>query len=209
MKVLNNSGSGSTADVICGIDHVTAHADQIEVANMSLGGTGVESACGTNVDAEHEAICRSVAAGVTYAVAAGNSSADATGHVPANYEEVITVSALTDFNGRPGGGGTPTCVPSYTDDTFARFSNFGADIDLIAPGVCILSTWKNGRYSTISGTSMATPHVAGGAALYKVTHPAATPADVKAALRASGTLDWNTGTDPDGVPDRLLNVAGF
>jgi subtilisin len=208
VRVLNSSGSGSFADVICGIDYVTAHAGEIEVANMSLGGSGSDSVCGTNRDALHEAICASVNAGVTYSVAAGNSAANASGFVPAAYDEVITVSALADFNGLPGGGAAPTCR-SDVDDTFADFSNFGSDVDLIAPGVCILSTWKGGTYNTISGTSMATPHVTGGAALYKATHPSASPATVRSALQAAGTLNWATATDPDGTHERLLNVASF
>ncbi len=137
-----------------------------------------------------------------------DESSDAKNRVPAAYDEVITVSALADFNGLPGGGAPATCR-SDVDDTFADFSNFGADVDLIAPGVCILSTWKAGGYNTISGTSMATPHVSGGVALYKATHPSASPATVKSALQAAGTLDWNTATDPDGNPDTLLNVRTF
>jgi subtilisin family serine protease len=210
VRVLNNAGSGSWSSVICGIDYVTAHASQIEVANMSLGGTGSDDGnCGrTNGDALHQAICNSVAAGVTYAVAAGNETDDAKNHVPAAYDEVITVSALADFNGQPGGGAAPTCR-SDVDDTFADFSNYGADVDIIAPGVCIYSTWKGGGYNTISGTSMATPHVAGGAALYKATHPSASPATVKSALQAAGTLDWNNADDRDGIKEKLLNVATF
>lgn len=206
VRVLNNSGSGSWANVICGIDYVTAHASEIEVANMSLGGTGSDSAC--NQDALHQAICNSVAAGVTYAVAAGNESDDAANHVPAAFDEVITVSALADFNGQPGGGAPATCRADV-DDTFADFSNFGTDVDLIAPGVCILSTWKGGGYNTISGTSMATPHVAGAAALYKATHPTASPSAVKSALQAAGTSNWFTNTDPDPTHEPLLNVATF
>ena len=210
VRVLNNQGSGSFASIICGIDYVTAHAGEIEVANMSLGGAGTDDRnCGlSNNDALHQAICRSVAAGVTYAVAAGNESDNAANHVPAAYDEVITVSAVADFNGLPGGGAAPTCRADV-DDTFADFSNFGPDVDLIAPGVCILSTYRSGTFATISGTSMATPHVSGGAALYKATHPTATPAAVKSALQAAATTNWNTATDPDGVADRLLNVATF
>ena len=208
IRVLNNSGSGSFADIICGIDFVTANASRIEVANMSLGGSGSDSACGSNRDAMHEAICRSVAAGVTYAVAAGNSAANSATFVPAAYDEVITVSALADFNGLPGGGAASTCRADV-DDTFADFSNFGADVDLIAPGVCILSTYKGDAYNTISGTSMASPHVAGGAALYKATHGSDSPAQVKAALQLAGTSNWNTATDPDATHEPLLNVATF
>jgi subtilisin len=108
----------------------------------------------------------------------------------------------------PGGGGAATCRADV-DDTLADFSNYGADVDIIAPGVCILSTWKGGGYNTISGTSMASPHVAGAAALYKASNPGASPAQVKAALQNAGTLDWNNAGDPDGVKEKLLNVDAF
>ncbi len=209
VRVLNNAGSGSWSSIVCGIDWVTANktALGIGVANMSLGGSGSDSSC-TSGDALHQAICRSTAAGVTYAVAAGNESDDARNHVPAAYDEVITVSALADFNGLPGGGAAATCR-SDVDDTFADFSNFGSDVDLIAPGVCINSTWKGGGYKTISGTSMASPHVAGAAALYLSTHVGASPAAVKSALQSAGTLDWNDADDPDPTKERLLNVDTF
>lgn len=204
VRVLNAQGSGTTSTVICGIDWVTQHAATIEVANMSLGGFAPEGSCTDG--GQHEAICRSISAGVTYVVAAGNASTDAAIFAPANYDEVITVSAITDFDGRPGGVGAPTCALG-TDDTFAGFSNFGADVDLAAPGICILSTWRGGGYNTISGTSMASPHVAGAAALYRSTHASASPAQVKAALVAAGSFDW-TG-NPDATQEPLLNVAGF
>jgi subtilisin len=210
VKVLNAAGSGSTSDVVCGIDYVTANADQIEVANMSLGGAGTDDGnCGeTNGDAMHQAVCESVAAGVTYVVAAGNSSANASTTTPAAYDEVITVSALSDFNGQPGGGAASTCRAD-ADDSFADFSNFGQDVDLIAPGTCIRSTYMNGRYSTLSGTSMASPHAAGGAALYLATHPGATPAAVKSALQGAGNLNWNDADDPDNTKERLLDASTF
>jgi subtilisin family serine protease len=208
VRVLNNQGSGTRAGIICGVDWVTANAATIEVANMSLGGSGTDSVCGGS-DSYHNAICRSVdEGGVTYVVAAGNSSANAATYVPATYEEVITVSALADFNGEPGGGATATCRADV-DDTFADFSNFGADVDIIAPGVCIRSTWKGGGYNTISGTSMASPHVAGAAALYKATNPTASPALVKSALVGAGNLNWDNGDDGDSDKETLLNVDAF
>ncbi|MBW3556392.1 MAG: S8 family serine peptidase, partial [Actinobacteria bacterium] len=97
VRVLDNQGSGSWSSVICGVDWVTANASTIEVANMSLGGGGSDTGC--NDGGLHQAICKSVANGVTYVVAAGNSSDDAANHVPAAYDEVITVSALADFDG--------------------------------------------------------------------------------------------------------------
>jgi subtilisin len=210
VRVLGASGGGTMADVLCGIDYVTRHAPQIEVANMSLGAVGGDDGnCGrTSRDALHRAICASVGAGVTYVVAAGNSHDNAAFYAPASYDEVITVSALADFNGRPGGGAPATCRPD-TDDTLASFSNFGHDVDLIAPGVCIRSTWMGGGYDTISGTSMASPHVAGAAALYMSGHPAAGPAAVRSALQAAGTAQWSGVGDPDALHEPLLNVTGF
>jgi subtilisin family serine protease len=92
------------------------------------------------------------------------------------------------------------------DDTLADFSNYGDGVDLIAPGVCITSTWKGGGYNTTSGTSMASPHVTGAAALYLSDHPGASPAAVASALKAAGNLLWNTAGDRDGTKETLLNV---
>ena len=174
VRVLNNAGSGTTSSVVCGIDWVTQNAESkgIKVANMSLGGSGSDDGnCGnSNNDAMHKAICASVARGVTYVVAAGNSNADLATFVPAAYNEVLTVTAMADFNGQPGGGAAPTCRDDV-DDTAADFSNWttiGGDDEghtIAAPGVCILSTWNDGGVRTISGTSMASPHVAGTVAL--------------------------------------------
>jgi subtilisin len=211
VKVLNSAGSGTTSQIVCGIDWVTRNAGTIEVANMSLGGLslfGSLSTCSSTWDPMHPAICRSVNAGVTYAVAAGNSAANANNYVPATYNEVITVSALADFNGQPGGGAPATCRADE-DDTFANFSNYGADVDLIAPGVCILSTYLGGGYNTFSGTSMASPHVAGAAGLYKASNPGASPAQVRTALQNAGNLNWSDADDPDPTKERLLNVDAF
>lgn len=168
VKVLDASGSGWWSQIIAGVDWVTARADVIAVANMSLGGAGSDlGGCGGS--ALHLAICNSVAAGVVYVVSAGNSGADAAGAVPAAYDEVITVSALADFDGAPGGDGAPTCRADQ-DDTLAGFSNYGPDVDLMAPGVCIRSTRMGGGTTVLSGTSMSSPHVAGAAALYVAAH---------------------------------------
>lgn len=194
VQVLNFVGSGSTSTVICGIDFVNskspAKGGPIVVANMSLGGAGSDDGnCGTsNSDAMHKAICRTVADGVTFVAAAGNSGANLSAFVPAAYNEVIAVTALGDSDGRACGQGVVTSAS--VDDGFASFSNFGTGADLghviAAPGVDIFSTYRFGGYQTLSGTSMASPHVAGVAALYLANHPGATPAQVLAGLKELG-----------------------
>lgn len=202
VKVLNKNGSGTWSSVICGIDWITANAQKygIKVANMSLGGGGTsDNNCGnTNGDALHQAICRSVAKGVTYVVASGNAGGNAANLVPAAYDDaVITVSALADSDGKPGGIGLNT--PYGVDDTFASFSNYGSVVDISAPGVNIFSTWKGGTYNAISGTSMATPHVTGAAALYIGTHPGLIWSQVRDALVTAGEVLNSGHTDPSGL----------
>jgi subtilisin len=207
VRVLNNAGSGTWTSVICGIDWVTANAASlgIKVANMSLGGGGSDTGCDDN--GLNEAICNSVAAGVTFVVAAGNETDDAARHVPAAYDQVITVSALADSDGAPGGTWPSSACRSDQEDTLADFSNFGTDVDLIAPGVCITSTWKGGGYSTISGTSMASPHVAGAAALYIQRFTGSSPATVRDNLRALGNGDWTGDHVGDNDHEPLVQVG--
>jgi subtilisin family serine protease len=171
VKVFGTLGTGALSDVICGLDWVAANAaaKNIKVVNMSLGGDGTDDkSCGVETkDPFHEAVCRVVAQGVTVVVAAGNSKVDLVKSVPAAYDEVLTVTAMADFDGLPGGQGQANCSTKDVDDTAADFSNFtlpdspDAVHTVAAPGVCVNSTWNDGGYETISGTSMASPHVAG------------------------------------------------
>jgi subtilisin family serine protease len=224
IKVLGDNDEGSLSTFLCGLDWVVAQRDPtapsrplIEVANMSLSSLLArrdDRDCGgPSGDVIHQAICASVADGTVYAVAAGNQGYDASYRLPAAYDEVITVSALADYDGRPGGlADQSDYCPFYSydrDDTYADFSNSGVDVDLIAPGKCILSTYTGKRWAWMSGTSMATPTVAGAAALYVSQHPGVRPGQVRMALRHVANLQWATSTDPDGDPDPLLDVATF
>jgi subtilisin family serine protease len=211
IKSLDSAGAGSWSTVICGIVWATNHPALVRVVNMSLEGSGTATPSNPdctngNSDALHYAICRATRVGITLVASAGNSSIDAAGTLPAAYDEVIAVSALSDSDGRPGRlGRPPSCLSGQRDDYFATFSNFGRVIDIAAPGVCILSTYKSGGYATLSGTSMAAPHVSGAAALYIQTHPAATWAEVRAALIATAEPGPIPG-DPDAYPEGVVHV---
>lgn len=208
VKVLDRNGSGAMSEIIAGVDYVTQNASSIEVANLSLG-------CECTSSALDAALNRAVAAGVTVVVAAGNSNKDATTFAPASNPNVIAVSAVADFNGQPGGGAAATCRTDV-DDTRADFSNFGAPVDIAAPGVCIKSTWKGGGYSTISGTSMASPHVAGAAGLYIAKNGKPMDSDgvlnvknalVNAAIEQSATGGFSG--DVDQYKEKMLWVGNF
>ena len=180
VRVLDATGSGTTAGVISGIDWVTAnHTTNPAVANMSLGG-----GLSTTLDA---AVRNSILDGVVYCVAAGNSAANVSTSSPADVAEAITVAA------------------SDQTDTFASFSNFGTGVDIIAPGVNITSDWftSTTATNTISGTSMATPHVTGAAALYLAANPTATPAAVHTALTGAASLN-QIKLVPTGTVNKLL-----
>ncbi|MFI5628527.1 S8 family serine peptidase [Streptomyces sp. NPDC051664] len=182
VRVLDDSGSGTTEQVVAGIDWVTAHHEGPSVANMSLGG-GADPA----LDA---AVQKAIASGVTFAVAAGNESADASEGSPARVPEAITVASST------------------VDDEQSSFSNYGAVVDIYAPGSDITSSWNDSddATNTISGTSMATPHVVGAAAVYLAGHPDATPAEVATALTDGATPDAISDAT-EGTPNKLLKIV--
>lgn len=210
VRVLDKKGFGSWSDIIDGLDWIAARADQIEVANLSL--SDDLSSDNAVVQAAFDGL---VAKGVTVVVAAGNADAhgahQASQAIPARYDSVIAVSALADSNGAAGtSAGTFRVAGRYFefDESYADFSNYGPVVDLIAPGVSILSTYKNRKYAEISGTSQAAPHVTGAVALYKLTHPAATPAQIRAYLIANGT-DFNPYDAPDAYREPALDVSGL
>jgi subtilisin family serine protease len=203
VKVLNSQGSGYTSWIVAGINYVAANAATIEVANMSLGGSGFSQS-------QYDAIQGAVNKGVAFAVAAGNSDADANNYSPGGFDNVLSVSALADFNGRPGGGAASTCR-SDVDDTLADFSNWGSAVDIAAPGVCILSTYPvgKGEYGTISGTSMASPHAAGALALLASRTNPASEIDVGTLytqVKNAGNVDW-TDDSGDNIKEPLLDVS--
>ena len=218
VRILDSNGEGLLSWYVCGLDWIAAQRDPtdptrplFESVNMSVAKWGRDDGnCGkTNKDILHQAICRLVASGVTVVAAAGNDAGSASLRVPAAYNEVITVSALADTDGKPGGLGGHRCYSwgSYdSDDTFANFSNHGSDIDLIAPGKCIWSTIPGG-YAYMSGTSMAAPHVTGAVALLQATRPNFTPGEVREALQYLGNLGWKTWTDPDKYHEKMLDVG--
>jgi hypothetical protein len=236
IKVLDKNGSGYLSDIIAGVDWVTAKVEEdgttvIEVANMSLAGVGYNYSF-------WYAIMMSSNKGVVYVAAAGNSGTDVYGAdgvyetsddiIPAAFTEVATISAMVDTDGKPGGDGSSTSYGS--DDSFASFSNFsrsvkvnvtgspGLAIDLLLPGVSIYSTYKNGDYATMSGTSMASPHAAGLAALHIAANGRAVDwvdvCSIRQALVANG-MDQASGnrlthpeTEPDEYPENLGWAGG-
>lgn len=195
IKVLDRNGFGTTSSVICGLDWVIRHQNKIEVVNMSLGGPGSDGRCSD--DAYHKAVCKVNQAGIPVVVAAGNSGERVRKFVPATWKEAITVSAFADLDGAAGADGEPGCYAfsrrGERDDTFASFSNYGPDVDIAAPGACIRSTSRRGSTTQMSGTSMATPHVAGALALYKAENPNSSSKDARDWLFREAAEDQTSG----------------
>ncbi|MDO3705457.1 S8 family serine peptidase [Micromonospora sp. C28SCA-DRY-2] len=187
VRVLNCQGSGTNAQVVAGIDWVTANAVKPAVANMSLGG-GANSSIDT-------AVTNSINSGITYAVAAGNGDIFGNRQNACNYSPARVASAIT-------------VGATQNNDAAASFSNFGTCVDILAPGVNITSAWHTGNTATntISGTSMASPHVAGAAALVLSANPSWSPQQVRDSLvnNATPNVVTNPGT---GTPNRLLYVV--
>lgn len=182
VRVLDDNGSGTTEQVVAGIDWVTKNHQGPSVANMSLGG-GADPAL-------DDAVKKAIAAGVTFGVAAGNESSDAGQGSPSRVQEAITVASSTE------------------GDQQSDFSNFGSVVDLYAPGSEITSAWNDSDTGTktISGTSMATPHVVGAAAVYLAGHPDATPDKVAEALVAGATSD-KISNPSAGTANKLLKIV--
>ncbi|MFF9115551.1 S8 family peptidase [Streptomyces massasporeus] len=182
VRVLDNNGAGTLSGVIAGVDWVTVRRVRPAVANMSLG-AGISTSLDT-------AVRNSIASGVTYAVAAGNSNTSADSSSPARVGSALTVGASTWIDSR------------------SSFSNYGSRLDMFAPGSLITAGWHTSdtATTTLSGTSMATPHVAGAAAVYLTSHPSAGPATVHSALVNGATTGVLSNIGP-GSPNRLLRLV--
>jgi len=201
VRVLGKQNFGWWSWVIAGVDWVTAHSSEIEVVNMSVASYGP-------VPALEEAISASVEEGVVYVVAAGNEGLNTATIAPSSNPDVISVSGLADYDGKPGGLGSPTCADRGADDSSYVDSDWGSPVDIVAPGVCINSTIPGGGYLEAWGTSMAAPHVAGAAAVLASKSNPNTKADVEAirqALIDGGTLDW-TDSSEDAKVEPVLNI---
>jgi len=184
IKVMDSNGSGYLSWIIAGLNWAASHKStyNIKVANMSLGVEGSSSALAT-------AVTSAYTAGIVLVAAAGNDHLNASGFIPGAYSNVVCVSAMTSSN------------------YFASYSNYGSVVDFIAPGSSIPSLWKGSGYATASGTSMASPHVAGAFALWFDSHTGA-PADAITAVKAAGESGTWPG-DPDGIHEKLIDAQNL
>jgi len=187
VRVLDDNGSGTYGNIIAGLDWVLTQQD-VRVVNMSLGGAG-DPASNTMLKDSIQAV---LDAGIVVCIAAGNDATDTAGFIPAGYDVGIVVSAYDAYGG---------------DNGFAYFSNYGDAVDIAAPGMTITSTYPDGDYAALSGTSMATPHVAGAAAAYIAMYPELSPDEVLADMLATAE-DGFTGQGGNN-PEPLLDVASL
>lgn len=227
VRIFDDSGRGSVSGVLCALDWMAGKRDRthkdrpfFEGATMSFavimrGRQPSTRPCGTGKpDVIHTAVCRVVRQGTILVAAAGNYGDAAKQRAPAAYPEVITVSAMADFDGKPGGKGrqSQACLPGSAierDDAFTTFSSYGSAVDLIAPGKCIWVATKGGRYARVAGTSFATPIVLAVALRYRKRYPSARPNQVRMALIKAGRKDWRVGTDPDRLHEPRVDMRRF
>ncbi|MGH9861796.1 MAG: fibronectin type III domain-containing protein [Candidatus Acidiferrales bacterium] len=239
VKVLDANGSGSFTDIIAAMDYLTGlnqAGTRVDVVNMSLGATCstcTDNSTDATVVAFHDAVRALVNSGTTVVVASGNDGQNALTTIPASFDEVITVSAMADSDGQPGGFGPPICVLPWgafcleeaEDDSYASFANFGSDVDVTAPGVEESSLARTGGTSSGSGTSFASPHAAGVAALFIRDQMARglgapAPGAVQTAMIQTGECHEGAGSifagtagcsqvwpgDPDGIAEPLVRA---
>ena len=226
VKIFSDDGRGAAleSEVTCGLDYVRSMAGTIEVINLSIGSNYGYELGGCAAHPYHQAYCNVVNSGVTVVVAAQNWTINARTVVPAQFDEVITVSSYYDSDGRRGGDGPVSdCTPRggslgvQQDDTFACFSNYGHDIDISAPGMDVLSTYSadaepdpehcpSSTYCEMSGTSMSTPHVAGAVALIHAQQGRMSPSATKTRLLLTAERG-PAPLDPDGIDEPMLNVG--
>jgi subtilisin family serine protease len=227
VRIFDDSGRGRVSSVLCALDWMAGKRDGkhkekpfFEGATMSFavimaGRDPSTRPCGEGPrDALHKAVCRVVRQGTILVAAAGNYGDAARQRAPAAYPEVITVSAMADFDGKAGGRGRQSraCLAGSAverDDAFASFSSYGRVVDLIAPGKCIWVAVKGGAYARVAGTSFATPIVLAVALRYRQRFPSASPNQVRMALIRAGRKDWRLGTDPDSRHEPRVDMRRF